>query len=157
LKRTLRILGVVFGTSCVMATAMPALADDLAGDWKFETSTFEGDCMIKGVMHFKKTQLTNTYACTFESEQICGKLNSNLYIKVNQSCTAQKVGKQVAVKSKVVSVAERRPEIPNPMDYYLADNFVVAFQKNMNEMLGDHYDEVRQLKARFWRDIDLIA
>ena len=67
-------------------------ADNLVGDWLFETSTFEGDCMIKGEMHFKKTQLSNTYSCTFESEQICGPKYFHTYIRVSQACTAQKVG-----------------------------------------------------------------
>ena len=74
--------------------------------------------------------MKNTYTCVFESEQICGKLNGNLYIRVRQSCTAQRIGKQVAIKTKVDKILERRPTIPYPEDYYLADNFILQLSNN---------------------------
>jgi hypothetical protein len=153
--KPVRALLAILGLSATMATAAPAFADDLAGDWLFETSTFDTDCMIKGVITFKKTQLSNTYSCTFQSDQICGPANVVRSIKVQQNCTAQKVGKQVAIKSEVGRIIGVTPAGYQPN--YLADNFVLAISKSLNEMLGDHYDEVRQLKARFWRDLDLIS
>jgi len=74
-----------------LSAAMPAFADDLTGDWLFDTSKFaDNDCQISGRITFTETPLKNTYSCKFESEQICGKLNGNLYIRVQQSCTAQR-------------------------------------------------------------------
>lgn len=141
-----------------MAVAAPAAsADELVGDWLFQTSVFEGDCMIKGTMTIRKTQLRNTYSGTFLSEQICGPKYFNMYIKVSQTATIQKVGKQVAIKSQVKQIIEGRADIQDFRSDYLADNFVLAMSKNMNEMLGDHYDAQRQLKARFWRDEQLIS
>ncbi|MDZ4760838.1 MAG: hypothetical protein SGJ21_07185 [Alphaproteobacteria bacterium] len=156
----LRVALVAAGLGAAMASAPAFAADDVAGEWLFDTSTFNGDCKIKGFINFRPTSLKNTYTCTFESEQICGKQNGNLYIKVKQSCTAQKVGKQVAIKSKVDKVVERRP--PNPPEWaaedgYLADNFIVSLTKSLTEMVGGHYDEQRELAARFWRDIELIS
>lgn len=150
-SRSLRALALVFGIGA--ATALPAFADNLAGDWLFETSVFEGECKITGKINFKPGKLSNSYTCTFESDQTC-KTGVTL-IRVKQTCTAQKVGRQVAIKSAVASIDKVEPAgyLPN----YLADNFVVAIQKNLSEMIGDHYDEVRELKARFWREEQLIS
>lgn len=148
----------LFGCAVALSAAMPAFADEVTGDWLFDTSKFaSNDCQITGRITFKDTKVKNTYTCLFVSEQICGKINGNLYIRVQQSCTAQRIGKQVAIKTKVDKVLERRPDIPFPEDYYLADNFIVELSPKKNEMNGEHYDEQRQLKARFWRDEQLIG
>ena len=159
--RALRTLTAVFGCTVALSGVMPAFArtqDDVSGDWLFDTSKFaDNDCQISGRITFKPTAVKNTYTCVFESEQICGKLNGNLYIRVRQTCTAQRIGKQVAIKTKVDKILERRPVIPYPEDYYLADNFILQIAPNKAEMNGSHYDEQRQLKARFWRDVELIS
>ena len=157
-RRPLRRLAAIIGSVIALSAAMPAFADDVTGDWLFDTSKFaDNDCQISGRITFTQTPVKNTYTCVFESEQICGKLSGNLYIKVRQKCTAQRIGKQVAVKSQVDKILDRRPKIPYPEDYYLADNFIVQLSNNKAEMNGSHYDEQRQLKARFWRDVELIG
>ncbi len=145
--------------ACVVSltAAMPAFADDLKGVWRFDTSKFADDCHITGRITFKATSIKNTYTCGIESEQICGPINGNLYIRVQQACTTQRVGKQVVIKTKVDKVLERRPKIENPELSYLADDFIVQMQKNLAEMVGQHYDEQRQLNVRFWRDTDLLS
>jgi hypothetical protein len=152
----LRRLAAIFGCTVALTAAMPAFADELIGDWLFDTSKFaENDCQISGRIRFAETPVKNIYSCRFESEQICGDLNFKLYIRVQQSCTAQKVGRQVAIKTQVDRILEVRP-----VDYptnYLADNFILTLEKNLSEMNGQHYDEQRQLKARFWRDIELVS
>jgi hypothetical protein len=156
----LKRLAAMFGCTVALTAAMPAFADDLTGDWLFDTSKFaENDCQISGRITFKATSIKNTYTCKFESEQICGPINGNLYIRVQQSCTAQRTGRQIAIKTVVDRVLERRPTIDPELalQSYLADNFVLQIQKNLSEMVGQHYDEQRQLKARFWRDIELIS
>jgi len=155
--RTLRRITAILGCAVVLSGMAPAAADDIAGDWLFDTSKFAEDCQISGRITFTPTPVKNTYTCVFENEQICGPQNFNLYIRVQQSCTAQRIGKQVAIKSKVNKVLERRPEIMFPEDSYLADNFIVQLSNNKAEMNGSHYDEQRQLKARFWRDVELIS
>lgn len=156
----MRRFAAIFGCTVALTAAMPAFADDLVGDWLFDTSKFaENDCQISGRIRFAETPVKNIYSCKFESEQICGAINGNLYIRVQQSCTAQKVGRQVAIKTKVDKVLERRPEIDQQLAFesYLADNFILTLEKNLSEMNGQHYDAQRQLKARFWRDIELIS
>ena len=54
MKRTFRMALAAAGIAGVMA-AIPAYADDLKGQWLFDTSKFDGDCMIKGVMTFTPT------------------------------------------------------------------------------------------------------
>jgi hypothetical protein len=158
MRSRLTKLAAIFGCTVALSAAMPAFADDVTGDWLFDTSKFaDNDCQISGRITFTATRVKNTYTCVFVSEQICGKINGNLYIKVQQSCTAQRIGKQVAVKSKVDKVLERRPAIPNPQDWYLADNFILQLSNNRAEMNGEHYDEQRNLKARFWRDVELVG
>lgn len=148
----------IFGCAVALSAAMPAFADEVTGDWLFDTSKFaNNDCQITGRITFRDTKVKNTYTCLFVSEQICGKLNGNLYIRVQQSCTAQRIGKQVAIKTKVDKVLERRPNVEFPEEYYLADNFIVELSPKKTEMNGEHYDEQRQLKARFWRDEQLIG
>lgn len=157
-RRPLRRLAAILGCTVALSAAMPAFADDVTGDWLFDTSKFaDNDCQISGRITFTQTPVKNTYTCVFESEQICGKINGNLYIKVRQKCTAQRIGKQVAIKTTVDKILDRRPKIPYPEDYYLADNFIVQLSNNKAEMNGSHYDEQRQLKARFWRDVELIG
>jgi hypothetical protein len=156
-SRIIPKLAAVFGCAVTLSAMAPAFADDIAGDWLFDTSKFAEDCQISGRITFKATAVKNTYTCLFENEQICGPLNGNLYIKVRQSCTAQRIGKQVAIKSKVDKVLDRRPQVPYAEDWYLADNFIVQLSNNKAEMNGSHYDEQRQLKARFWRDNELIS
>jgi hypothetical protein len=154
----MRKLAAILGCAVALTAAMPAYADDVAGDWLFDTSKFaNNDCQITGRITFTQTKVKNTYTCLFVSEQMCGKLNGNRYIRVQQSCTAQRIGKQVAVKSRLDKVLERRPSIPFREDYYLADNFIVQLSNNKQEMNGEHYDEQRNLKARFWRDVQLIG
>jgi hypothetical protein len=151
-------LAAVFGCTVALSAAMPAFADEVTGEWLFDTSKFaNNDCQITGRITFKDTKVKNTYTCLFVSEQTCGKRNGNLYIRVQQSCTAQRIGKQVAIKTKVDKVLERRPQVAFPEEYYLADNFIVELSGNKLEMNGEHYDEQRQLKARFWRDQQLIG
>jgi len=107
----LRVALVAAGLGAAMASAPAFAADDVAGEWLFDTSTFNGDCKIKGFINFRPTSLKNTYTCTFESEQICGKQNGNLYIKVKQSCTAQKVGKQKRVSRRQFHcVSDKEPD-----------------------------------------------
>lgn len=149
-------IAAVFGCTLALTALTPAFADELAGDWLFDTSKFaDNDCQISGRIRFKETSVKNTYSCQFESEQICGKLNFDLYIRVQQSCTAQKVGKQIAIKTVVDKILEVRPE--GYGTNYLADNFILTMAKNLTEMNGTHYDEQRNLKARFWRDIELVS
>jgi hypothetical protein len=155
--RRARIALAVMGIAGVMAAA-PAWADDLKGQWLFDTSVFDGDCKITGQMTFTPAKAANTYTCVFISEQICGPKHPELQsIKVQQDCTATKIGSQVAVKSVVNHVIARKPMVENPADTYYADNFIVTMSKGLNEMLGGHYDVVRQLKAHFWRDVALIS
>lgn len=149
-------LAAIIGCAAALTAAMPAFADDLTGDWLFDTSKFaDNDCQISGRITFKATPIKNTYTCRFESEQICGKLNFDLYIRVQQSCTAQRTGKQIAIKTVVDKILEVRP--PDYPTNYLADNFILQMQRNLTEMVGQHYDEQRHLKARFWRDVELIS
>jgi hypothetical protein len=152
--RMKRLLAV-FGCAAALSSLAPAFADDVTGSWLFDTSKFMGDCQITGRIVFKNTSIKNTYTCVFESEQACGPENGNLFIRVKQVCTAQKVGKQVAIKTTVDKILEVRPTGRGAN--YLADNFIVQMQKNLSEMIGQHYDEQRQLKARFWRDVELIS
>lgn len=156
----MRRIAAAFGCAVALTAAMPAFAGELDGDWLFDTSKFaDNDCQIAGRITFTETKVKNTYSCRFVSEQICGPINGNLYIKVEQSCTAQKVGKQVAIKTKVEKILDRRPKIDpiSAFNSYLADNFIVQLSRNLQEMVGEHYDEQRNLKARFWRDIELIS
>jgi hypothetical protein len=151
----MRRVAAAFGFMVALG-AQPAFADEVTGSWLFDTSKFaDDDCQIAGRITFKATSVKNTYTCQFVSEQICGEKNFNLYIRVQQGCTAQKVGKQIAIKTVVEKIFEVRPKGYQP--HYLADNFILQMQSNLVEMIGQHYDEQRQLKARFWRDEELLS
>ncbi len=156
-------LRVLFAALLALFAATPAFADDVAGKWAFETSKFGGpkneDCQIVGSIQMTPTTLKNTYTCDFISEQRCTPDYGVEYIKVKQSCTAQRIGRQVAIKSRVVTILDRKPKVDPElaMASYLADNFIVTLSKNLSEMLGGHYDEQRNLKARFWREEELVS
>jgi hypothetical protein len=138
-------------------SVVPAFAaeDDIDGTWKLETNVFENQCKITGDFTFRATSIRNSYTCEFTSVQTCGKGALMTSVTVQQSCTAQRVGKQVAIKSRVDKILKRQPAIDN-IGYY-ADNFIISITKPGAEMVGGHYDEIRQLKARFWRVRDLTS
>lgn len=137
-------------------SAVPAFAaeDDIDGTWKLETNVFDTQCKITGDFTFRATSVKNSYTCEFTSVQTC-KVPFKTAVTVHQSCTAQRVGKQVAIKSKVDRIVKREPANEN-IGYY-ADNFIISITKPGAEMVGGHYDEIRQLKARFWRVRDLTS
>lgn len=153
-------LAISIALGGALFAATPAHAQSVAGPWRLETSTFDDDCKIVGRMTILPTKTPNVYTCKFVSEQICGPLNGDLYIKVEQTCSAEVLGRQVSIKSQVARVLERRPKTPpgdDPMDGYLADNFFVVLSKSMQEMIGGHYDEIRKLKVKFWREEELVG
>ncbi|MBI1340005.1 hypothetical protein GC169_07330 [bacterium] len=135
-----------------LAAAPAAFADDLSGDWLFETGVFDGNCKISGTFRFMSTRVPDTYTCVFTSEQVCE--GSTAYVKVKQSCTAQRIGSRVAIKSKVAEIIEERPFADG---LYFADNFIVSVTKKGAELVGGHYDEIRTATARFWRDLELLS
>lgn len=146
-----------------LAVVAPALAaeDEVEGRWKLQTNEFDDGCEITGSIQFTQKS-KNAYSCKFTSSQICygaGKLQKKgkpvSMTTVEQSCTATRVGKQVAIKTVVDRIVKTIPD--DPLRGYYADNFILGITKPGREMVGGHYDEVRQLKARFWRDIDLIS
>jgi hypothetical protein len=150
-------LAIISASVIALTAATPAFGDDLTGNWLFGTSKFaQNDCQITGHITFNATSIKNTYTCKFESEQTCGPADDNLYIRVQQVCTAQRVGNNVTIKATVDKVLERRPKIDHPELSYLADNFIVQMQTSLVEMIGQHNDELRQLKVRFWRDTELF-
>ena len=138
---------------------MAQAADNaLAGEWNLETGKFNGDCHIEGVINLQKTALPGGYTCEFVSEQICtfpGQTEPYTYFKVQQSCSAQRIGDGVAIHSDVDEILEYR-SINGPSTY-LADNFVLRVTKRGAEMIGTQYDDVREVTARFWRDLDLTS
>ncbi|MEZ5939098.1 MAG: hypothetical protein R3C52_12920 [Hyphomonadaceae bacterium] len=154
-----RLLAIAVCAAAVGAGAANA-QQSLVGKWRLETSEFDGDCKIDGEMTVTPTDSDNVFDCSFISIQQCGPLRDNLYIKVKQSCTASILGSQVSIRSHVDKVIEHQPPVPPGIPaeaYYLADNFFVVASKNFQEMIGGHYDEVRKLKARFWRVEDLTS
>jgi len=138
-------------------------SDNLAGEWMLETGKFSSnslvpDCHIEGSIVLERTNVPGTYTCKFVSEQICKEAENAepyTYYKVQQSCSAQRVGDGVAIHSEVDEILEYK-SIYGPGSY-LADNFVLRVTKRGLEMIGSQYDDVRQVKARFWRDLDLTS
>ncbi len=145
------------------APALAQAADNaLAGEWNLETGNFDGmltdDCHIEGVITLEPTALPGGYTCSFVSEQICtlpGQSEPHTYFKVQQSCSAQRVGDGVAIHSEVEEILEFHSARGSLG--YVADNFVLRITKRGAEMIGTQYDEFRQITARFWRDLDLTS
>jgi hypothetical protein len=66
-RRTKRNLAAIFGCTVALTAAMPAFADDVAGQWLFDTSKFAGnDCQIVGKIFFTPTKVKNTSTCEAE-------------------------------------------------------------------------------------------
>ena len=60
-RRLKRNLLAIFGCTIALTAAMPAFADDVAGQWLFDTSKFAGnDCQIVGKITFMTTPVKNT-------------------------------------------------------------------------------------------------
>lgn len=146
------------------AQAQQSLSDNLAGEWKLETGKFSSsslgtpDCHIEGDIEIVRTAIPGTYTCSFISEQICRRSETDepyTYYKVEQSCSAQRIGDGIAIHSEVEEILEFHSVFGGGQ--YLADNFVLRLTKSGLEMVGSQYDEVREIKARFWRDVDLTS
>lgn len=146
------------------ALAQASISDNLAGEWKLETDKFSSgpsnvpDCHIEGAIELERTSVPGAYTCSFVSEQICKGANDAepyTYYKVAQSCSAQRVGDGVAIHSEVDEILEYWSVWG--AGGYLPDNFVLRLTKSGLEMLGTQYDDARQVKARFWRDLDLTS
>ena len=162
-------LGLAAATALALAAGAPAFAQDagdeanassISGSWKLETGMFDGSCYIEGQMTLVPSALPGGYVCTFVTTQICTDPDNRLSMKVQQSCTAQRVGDGVAITSRVNKVLERNPPYPEwvvPENQYYADNFLVRVTKKGAEMVGTHYDKIRKVSVRFWRDVALVS
>jgi len=117
----------------------------------------DNDCQISGRITFTQTPVKNTYTCVFESEQICGKLSGNLYIKSahrnapRSASASRSPSNPRSTRSSIVGPKFRTPRT------ILADNFIVQLSNNKAEIEQLALDEQRQLEARFWRDVELIG
>ena len=138
---------------------MPAFADDVAGDWLFDTSKFaDNDCQISGRITFTPDAGEEHLHLRVRERADLRQAQRQPLHQVQQICTAQRIGKQVAIKSKVDKVLERRPDDSVPAKTTISPT-TSSFSSppTRAEMNGSHYDEQRQLKARFWRDVELIG
>ncbi len=151
-------LAIAFITSLSAQASAQDIGHSIAGDWNLETGEFEEGCHIEGVINLEKTPIPGAYSCRFVSEQICkwpGVDEPHRYIKVQQTCSAQRVGDGVVIKSEVEEILEVRATTPS--GGYYPDNFVLRLTKQGTVMLGRQYDDIREISARFWRDIDLTS
>jgi hypothetical protein len=152
------ILALVFGVfGSVLAP--PALAQlkkppSITGAWQFATGKLgKRDCTISGEIEFRKGASASEYACTFTSQQVCGRPEDKNIIEVNQSCTARYANGEFAIVSKVEKIVSTPGGLAGYS--YEPDNFFVRPQ-SASEMKG-HFESINMSAVRFWRTGDLTS
>jgi hypothetical protein len=143
----------------VLALAQPALAQlrkppSIAGEWKFATGKLgKRDCTISGEIQFRKGASASEYACSFTSQQVCGRPEDKDIIEVEQSCTARYAKGLFTITSKVEKIISAPTRLTDLS--YAPDNFFVR-PNSASEMKG-HFESINLSPVRFWRTGDLIS
>jgi hypothetical protein len=141
------------------ALAPPAMAQlkkppSIAGTWQFATGKLgKRDCTISGEIEFRKGPTASEYACTFTSQQVCGRPEDKDVIEVKQSCTASYANGEFAIVSKVEKILSTSGGLRGYN--YEPDNFFVRPQSG-SEMKG-HFESINLSPVRFWRTGDLTS
>lgn len=140
--------------------ASPALADDLAGRWKFETADIAAkDCRIAGDIQFTRSSTPGGYACSFVSRETCDREPEDTFQVVKQTCIATLQSGELTILSRVERIMDAGPASQRGMlmdpDTYRADNFKLK-PTSAAEMLGEFFS-INRAKVRFWREEDLTS
>lgn len=140
------------------APAKPSGNQSPIGHWKFETGMVNLNCKLSGEMQVTRAPTTGAYSCKFVAVQSCTG-NPPLEFRVQQSCIATQVGKQVTITSKIDKILSVKPEamFPTVKSGYAADNFEVTMNAAGSEMKG-MFHSLNQAVVRFWRpNSDLVS
>jgi hypothetical protein len=140
------------------APAQPSGAHSPIGRWKFETGMVNLNCKLSGEMQVTQAPTTGAYSCKFVAVQSCAG-DPPLEFRVQQSCIATQVGKQVTITSKIEKILSVKPEamFPTVKSGYAADNFEVTMNAAGSEMRG-MFRSLNQANVRFWRpNSDLVS
>src|SRR5262249_53567883 len=102
---------------------------------------------------FTRKRGETAYACTIASREICGAEKEGRIWEVQQSCTAQFNGLDLAIISKVEKIV-RGPTGVTDFGYSPDDFFV---RPESDGLMRGHFTSLNQAPVRFWRTEDLVS
>ena len=100
----------------------PSRPSDVSGAWAFETQTYGDNCQLSGSLTLRPTG--NGFACAFTARERC----TDITVKAQETCTAERVGAALTIKAKVTRVA--------PQVAYEPDDFTLTI-KSGAQMQGE--------------------
>jgi hypothetical protein len=94
--------GALFGAPAFSQPAKPqgASTANVVGAWTFQTQTYADGCKMYGELVIQPNA-SGKHICTFKTEEHC----PDILAKAQESCTAQRNGATLAIKSTVLSVS----------------------------------------------------
>lgn len=107
-----------------LAEAKPQ-RDPVLGDWRFETTVYDGGCKMTGAMTITRGASPGTYACRFTATEVCPSVRTT----ARQTCTATRSGDALEVTSTIVALAP--PDSP-----YVPDDWTLTI-RSASRMTGE--------------------
>lgn len=138
-------------------------AADLSGPWRFQSGTFDGDCMMSGGVNLKPAATAGSYTCSMIVETYCRNPDDGLYEywRVKETCTAKQTGERVQITGKIDRVEEASMSgeklTGSDLTTYVPDNFELTIRPGAEEMNGHMVDRLRRVSARVWREAELVS
>ncbi len=128
-----RTLAVALAASLILmpgkaeASAREETASGILGFWVFETTVYRGgDCRMTGQLNLSADPETGHYACELIAQEQCETWGR---ARVHQTCTAQRFGNQVSIRSRIAEVLEATGPTGAEIDIgYVPDNFALTIQ-----------------------------
>jgi hypothetical protein len=162
MRNVVSVLAMALAGLSASATDAQTVSKGIAGAWRFQSAPFDIDCVMSGSVKFIPAQAKAQMACALVVDTQCGAgKNIHEVWRVKQSCTAKIDGDRVRITSKIdrVEMAMRgnQPISVSEKSRYRPEMFDLTLEKSGDEMNGIHFDTIRQLKSRFWRDADLVG
>jgi hypothetical protein len=101
-----------------VAIAAPAFSQpshtapaNVSGAWSFQTQTYGDGCRMFGKMTIRP-DASGRHVCTFSTEEHC----PDIVARAQESCTAQRNGAALSIKSTVLSVSPKVGYDPDDFD-----------------------------------------
>lgn len=156
------LLAPAFIAAGLSSASAQASGNDISGQWRFRSASFEDDCIASGAITLRPAK-SGAFDCAFVIETHCKYATDKVqeYWRVSETCTAKQTGFRVQVTSRIGKIeaatyfgkAIPASEQPN----YMPDNFDLMLKPSGAEMTGHLFDPIRRVPMRFWREAELMS
>lgn len=119
--------GLMQGLIPASATTGSETSAEILGRWVFQTAAYRaGDCRMSGQLSLSEHPEAGRYTCELIAHEQCETWGS---AKVHQTCSAQRFGTQVSIRSRIAEVLEATGPSGSEIEIgYVPDNFALTIQ-----------------------------